>query len=74
MAKLAPIKPRDLFRILRDLGFQMVRQRGSHTFWQHADGRTTVVPIHGGEEIGRGLLRKILRDVQVDPDEFEEKR
>ena len=74
MTKLAPVKPRDLARILRDLGFVMVRQRGSHTFWQHLDGRTTVVPVHGGEEISRGLLRKILRDVELDPEEFDRLR
>ncbi len=37
---------------------------------EHPDGRTTVVPIHPGEDIGRGLLRKIIRDAQVDEDEF----
>jgi predicted RNA binding protein YcfA (HicA-like mRNA interferase family) len=37
---------------------------------QHPDGRTTVVPIHPGEDIGRGLLRKVIRDAQVDEDEF----
>lgn len=37
---------------------------------QHSDGRITVVPVHPGEEIGRGLLRKIIRDAGVDADEF----
>lgn len=71
MARLTPIKARDLIRILRELGFEMARQRGSHTFWRHSDGRTTVVPIHGGEEISRGLLRKILRDIDLNPEDFE---
>lgn len=51
MTRLAPIKPRDLIRILRGLGFERVRQRGSHTIWRHEDGRTTVVPLHGGEQV-----------------------
>lgn len=74
MAKLAPIKPRELFRVLKELGFEMVRQRGSHTIWKHADGRFTVVPVHGAEEIRRGLLRKILDDLQVSVEEFEKLR
>ena len=31
----------------------------------HADGRTTVVPVHSGETIGPGLLSKILRDCEL---------
>lgn len=74
MAKLGPIKPRDLFRVLKQLEFEMVRQRGSHTIWKHPDGRLTVVPVHGAEEIRRGLLRKILDDVQLSAEEFENLR
>ena len=74
MAKLSPIRSRDLFRILSDLGFELRRQHGSHTIWAHEDGRVTVVPVHGSEEIGRGLLRQILRDIKLSPDEFEQRR
>jgi predicted RNA binding protein YcfA (HicA-like mRNA interferase family) len=74
MPKLSPIKPRDLFRILSKLGFVLERRRGSHTFWRHSDGRTTVVPAHGSEDISRGLLRKILSDISIDPEAFEQMR
>ena len=37
---------------------------------QHPDGRRTVVPVHAGETIGPGLLRKILRDTEMDGDEL----
>jgi len=47
-----------------------VRQKGSHLFLKHLDGRITVVPIHKGEEIGRGLLRKIVRDSKLTREEF----
>ena len=46
------------------------RQRGSHVFLKHDDGRVTVVPIHSGERIGSGLLSKILRDVEMTKDEL----
>ena len=48
-----------------------MRQKGSHTFWQHSDGRTTVIPIHSGEELGRGLIRKILRDIDITLEEYD---
>lgn len=61
-----------LLKILQKMGFRVEHQRGSHSFVRHPDGRTTVVPIHRGEDIGRGLLRKILRDIQMEPTEFSE--
>jgi predicted RNA binding protein YcfA (HicA-like mRNA interferase family) len=40
-------------------------------FFQHPDGRTTVVPNHPGEQIDRGLLNKIIRkDIQITREEF----
>ena len=56
--------------LLRSLGFELIRQRGSHAIFRHADGRTTVIPFHAGEDLGRGLIRAILRDIDLDPEEF----
>ena len=64
------LKARDVIRVLRSLGFIDVRQTGSHIFFQHSDGRTTLVPYHGGEDIGRGLLRKMLTEIELTPQEF----
>ena len=54
------LKARQVMRALILLGFSQVRQSGSHAFFAHPDGRTTIVPRHGGEDIGRGLLRQIF--------------
>ncbi len=70
MARLVPLPARRVLRALENLGFQIVRQKGGHVFLRHPDGRTTVVPVHPAEDIGRGILRKIIRDVGVDVDEF----
>ena len=37
---------------------------------RHVDGRVTTVPVHKGQDIGRGLLRKILRDAELTREEF----
>ena len=68
--RLPMLKARDIMRALRLLGFKPVRQSGSHIFFQHPDGRTTLVPRHGGEDISRGLLRQILREIEIVPKEF----
>jgi predicted RNA binding protein YcfA (HicA-like mRNA interferase family) len=54
-----------LIKALRKLGFDVIRVKGSHHFLRHADGRCTVVPVHRGETIGRGLLAQILRDCEL---------
>jgi predicted RNA binding protein YcfA (HicA-like mRNA interferase family) len=71
VSKLPRVSGNHVIKALRRAGFEEIRQRGSHVILQHADGRQTVVPIHKGEEIGPGLLRKILRDVELTPEEFQ---
>ena len=70
MSRLPTVTGKQVLRVLRRFGFQEVRKRGSHHYLRHPDGRATVVPVHAGEEIGRGLLSKILRDVKITRDEF----
>ena len=70
MSKLPLLKPKELIRILGKLGFQLIRQKGSHMFFRHPDGRTATVPFHKGEDIGRGLLNKILDDIEICKEEF----
>lgn len=61
MPKLPLLSARKLFKVLDKLGFQKVRQGGSHVFFKHPDGRTTVIPNHPGEKLDRGLLNKIIK-------------
>jgi len=71
MSKLPLLSPRELFKILEKLGFEKIRQKGGHAFFRHPDGRTTMVPVHPGEKIDRGLLNKIIRkDLGVSREEF----
>jgi predicted RNA binding protein YcfA (HicA-like mRNA interferase family) len=56
---------------LTRLGFEVVRVRGSHHYLRHPDGRVTVVPVHAGETIGRGLMAKIRRDTDVTAEQLE---
>jgi len=60
-----------LINALRKLGFELVRTKGSHHFVRHPDGRCTVVPVHRGETIGRGLLAQILRDCELSRDDIQ---
>ncbi len=74
MTKLPLVTGSELSRILALLGFTKTRQKGSHAYFAHPDGRSTVVPLHSGETIGRGLLRTILREIDIDRKEYERLR
>ena len=70
MNRMPRVTGAHVVRSLRKTGFELVRQRGSHAIMKHPDGRSTVVPIHGGETIGVGLMSKIQRDVGIDREAF----
>ena len=69
MVRLKPVKPRQLIKLLKKLGYREVRVHGSHHIFEKGD-ITITVPVHGDEEIGRGLLRKIIRDLDLTVEEF----
>ena len=72
MSKLTIINFREMNALLRKLGFEFVRQKGSHVFYRHPDGRTTTVPDHGRKDLARPLIRKILRDIGVTPEQYQD--
>ena len=71
MTQYPPLTGRQVIAALQRLGFEVVRTRGSHHFVKHPDDRSTVVPVHAGETIGRGLMAKILRDVELTREELQ---
>ncbi len=61
----------DFQRAAAKLGFERIRQTGSHERWRHPDGRATTIPIHGGREIGPPLFYKILDQLGLTVASFE---
>ncbi len=70
MSRLPIVGFRQLERVLLQLGFQAVRQKGSHVFYRHPDGRTTTVPNHPGRDLARPLIREILLEIELTTEEF----
>lgn len=70
MSRLPIVSFRKMDALLVRLGFTRVRQKGSHVFYRHNDGRTTTVPDHAGRDLARPLIREILREIEISPDEF----
>ncbi len=70
MTRLPPLKAREVIKGLQELGFQKIRQSGSHAIFHHEDGRWTPIPIHEGKTISPYFLSDILKQVKIDDSAF----
>jgi len=69
-AKLPAVQAQQVIKALEAIGFQRIKQSGSHATYRHPDGRWTIVAIHSGRTIPKGTLRKIIRDAGLTVEEF----
>lgn len=72
MTRLKVINSTKLEKLLLKLGFKKIRQKGSHAFYRHPDGRTTTIPHHSGRDLARPLIKEILREIELSVDEYNE--
>ena len=71
MPRLPRLTGKELAKIVERFGFVYSHTTGSHMVYKHPDGRRTTIPHHAGEEIGPGLLNKIIKkDLRITRDEF----
>lgn len=70
MSRLRLLSYRDLRKIAEAAGFSWVRCVGSHNTFRNVSGHIVVIPDHGSQVIVRPLLRKIIRDLGVSVDEY----
>lgn len=59
-----------MIKFLLNLGFRRQRQKGSHIFFKHPDGRTATIPNHKAEDLGRGITNQIIKDIDVSKEDF----
>lgn len=69
MSRLKIITSSNMCKLLENIGFKVIRQKGSHCFFKHTDGRTTIIPMHSSD-LDRTLIRKILKDIDMSIDEY----
>ena len=68
--KIPIVRVKVLEKLLLHLGFEIKRQSGSHVFYRHPDGRYTTLAHHGNQDLGRSLIRQILREIDITPEKF----
>jgi len=69
-SKQPVINAKELIKKLEKKGFVFVRQSGSHVIYKNAEGTKTTVPIHGKKDLGKGLLRQIMKDTGLTNDDL----
>jgi len=67
---LPVVDAKTFIKFLQFLGFQAIRQKGSHIRFKHPDGRVLTVPFHQGKNLKRGLLKSMLNSIDVSVDEL----
>jgi len=71
MSILPVLNSRIVIQKLTHAGFLFVYAKGSHYFFKHpTTNKITSVPVHGGKDIGRGLLSKIVKQAGLSSKEF----
>jgi predicted RNA binding protein YcfA (HicA-like mRNA interferase family) len=68
--KLPVCSAKDVVRVLRNAGFEVVSQAGSHQKWRHANGRQVIVAMHGSKPIPVGTLKSIIDGSGLEVDDF----
>ena len=70
MSELPVVSGKKLLNILLKNGCIALRKKGSHVFVQNTNQRGTVIPIHGNEDLGKGLIKSILNDLDLSVDDL----
>ncbi len=71
MSRMPQTNARQLIRFLESEGFVEEWQSGSHLTLRHgARGVTVTVPVHTGQDLGRGLAIRILKDAGLSVDDY----
>jgi len=70
LTKLRLVTYSELRKVAESCGFEWQRRQRSHNTFRNPEGRIIVIPDHGGQVIVRPLLRKILRDMGINVDEY----
>jgi len=70
MGKVPILKPQEVIKVLKKLGFEEVRQKGSHIQFKHKDGRMTTVPFHKGKDVSPILLKLIIKEIKISLEDF----
>ncbi len=71
MPRLSRITAREIVAVLEKAGFSLARQSGSHRIYKNAGGKRVTVPFHASKILHPKVVKSILRDAGMNPQELE---
>ncbi len=70
MPRLSRLTAKQIISILEKRGFKLVRQSGSHKIFRNSDSKRITVPFHDNKILHPKVLRSILKDAEIEPEEL----
>ena len=70
MPRLPRLTARQIGAALEKVGFSLTRQSGSHKIYKNAAGKRVTIPFHGSKVLHPKLLKSILRDAGMNPEDL----
>ena len=71
MSRRFPVRnAKEVIKVLRKHGFELLGQSGSHQKWRHENGRQVIVAMHGSKPIPIGTLKSIVEGSGLDVEDF----
>lgn len=72
MPRLPTLKARDLMKVAKKIGFVYEITHGSHfIFRRTTDGKMLSIPSHKGKDLGRGITKSLIKDMEISEEEFQ---
>ena len=68
MPKLPVVSSTKVIFVAGKLGFELVRQKGSHLILKNKNGKILVIPNH--KKLKKGTLLQILKILEITKEEF----
>ncbi len=68
--KLPRVTAKQLIKVVEDVGFELVRQSGSHMIFRNKDAKRIVIPYHTGKSLHPKIVSSILKDIDLSADDL----
>ena len=70
MSEFPTVKAKDFIQVIKKLGYELDRQKGSHAIYKNSLGQRVVVAIHLGRDLKPGTLAGMIKDIDLEKEEF----
>jgi predicted RNA binding protein YcfA (HicA-like mRNA interferase family) len=71
MSKLAPLKPEEVVRKRRKLGFSGPIPGGKHVRMYHPEsGKIIPIPMYKGKDVSTGVIREVINELEISREEW----